>query len=188
MTCTYERIRVILGKLCCSYKYFIDKGAIIGFHLSIFFSAYPLLMFDFFLQKRLLYRYASQYQTVHTQPSCSLVDTIHIFTQIFISQFTYFDKFHHDHFIFFWVNGCMCYKDIYILLLIHWAIYQFHFNITTNLANKNCKLPSFLQFLTLTFSFFNFSVGFAGSHIASYTLFLSSAQKSFIKQTLDALR
>lgn len=51
MTCTYERIRVILGKLYCSYKYFIDKGAIIGFHLSIFFSAYPLLMFDFFYKR-----------------------------------------------------------------------------------------------------------------------------------------
>lgn len=60
--------------------------------------------------------------------------------------------------------------------------------------NKSCKQklqiaqlpPVFDSFFT--FSFFNFSVGFAGSHIASHTLFLSSAQKSFIKQTLDALR
>jgi hypothetical protein len=60
--------------------------------------------------------------------------------------------------------------------------------------NKSCKQklqiaqlpPVFDSFFT--FSFFNFSVGFAGSHIASHTLFLSSAQKSFVKQTLDALR
>jgi hypothetical protein len=157
MTCTYERIRVILGKLCCSYKYFIDKGAIIGFHLSIFFSAYPLLMFDFFYKRDFCIDTQANIK-LFTLNRAALLWTRFIYSLKFLSlnsltliNFTMITSY------FFWVNGCMCYKDIYILLLIHWAMYQFHFNVTTNLANKNCKLPSFLQFLTL-FLHFLFSI------------------------------